>query len=217
MSKIFLITRPQHEYRICYLHAWSKEIVDFATKKGINFTDFDKKQSTKANVEKYLKKRNPEFVVFNGHGPESGDEILGHEDKTIIKAGQNTNLLKNSIIYARACFSSKILGKDVISSGAKSYIGYSGPFSWVHSSDRECNPFKDNIAEPFKMISNEIPLSILNGHTTSEAHERAKALCLKLLQDFSSTGNEDLDKEIRFWLFFDMNIQEHLGDPDATF
>src|SRR3989338_8393913 len=110
MSKIFLITRPQHEYRICYLHAWSKEIVDFATKKGINFTDFDKKQSTKDNVEKYLKKRNPEFVVLNGHGQESGDEILGHEDKTIIKAGQNTNLLKNSIIYARACFSSKILG-----------------------------------------------------------------------------------------------------------
>lgn len=217
MSKIFLITRPQHEYRICYLHAWSKEIIDFAIKNDIHFTDFDKKQTTKDNVEKYLKKRKPEFIIFNGHGPESGDEILGHDDETIIKAGQNTRLLKDSIVYARACFSARVLGRDVIESGAKSYIGYSGPFTWVHSSDRECNPFKDGIAEPFKIISNEIPLSILKGHTTSEAHERARNLCLKLMQDFSSTGNESINSVIRFWIYFDMNIQEHLGNPNAIF
>lgn len=217
MSKIFLITRPQHEYRVCYLHAWSKEILDFATEKGIDFTDFDKKQSTKENVEKYLKKREPEFVIFNGHGPQDSSAVLGHNDEILIEAGKNTNLLKDTIVYARACFSSTVLGNDIIANGGVSYIGYSGPFSWVHSSDRECNPLKDKIAEPFKKISNEIPISILNGHTTFEAHERSKALCLRLLQEFSSTGNEDLDKEIRFWLFVDMNIQEHLGNPNATF
>ncbi|MCX6815686.1 MAG: hypothetical protein NT120_02450 [Candidatus Aenigmarchaeota archaeon] len=217
MSKIFLITRPEHEYRVAYLHAWSKEILDFALKRNIKFTDFDKKQSTRENVEKYLRKRRPEFVIFNGHGPEDSTAILGHNDEAIIKAGKNTALLKDTIVYARACFSTKVLGNEVISNGGKSYIGYSGPFSWVHSSDRECNPFKDKIAEPFKMISNMIPLSILDGHTTLEAHNRAKNLCLKLLQDFSSTGNDNLDKEIRFWLYVDMNIQEHLGDSDATF
>ena len=217
MSKIFLITRPQHEYRVSYLHAWSKEILDFATERNINFSDFNEKEPTRANVEKYLKKRKPEFVIFNGHGHEDSTAILGHNDEVLIEAGKNTMLLKDTIVYARACFSSTVLGKDVITNGGKSYIGYSGPFSWVHSADRECNPFKDKIAEPFKRISNEIPLSILRGHTTLEAHERARELCLELLQEFSSTGNEDLDKVIRFWLFVDMNIQEHLGDPNATF
>ena len=62
MSKIFLITRPQHEYRVSYLHAWSKEILDFATERNINFSDFNEKEPTRANVEKYLKKRKPEFT-----------------------------------------------------------------------------------------------------------------------------------------------------------
>jgi hypothetical protein len=199
------------------MHAWSKDILDFVAKKGIKFSDFDKKQATKGNVEKYLKKRKPEFVIFNGHGPEDSTAILGHNDEILIESGKNTHLLKDTIVYARACFSSTVLGNDVIKNGGKAYIGYAGPFSWVHSADRECNPFKDNIAEPFKRISNEIPLAILNGHTTLEAHEKSKELCLKLLQQFSSTGNEDLDKEIRFWLFVDMIIQEHLGDPNATF
>lgn len=219
MSKIFLITRPQHEYRICYLHAWSNDILEIAKLKNISFSDFDKKQATRENVEKYLEKRKPEFVIFNGHGTDDSSAILGHDDEVLIKAGKNTDLLKNTIVYARACYSSKVLGKDVIDKGGKSYIGYSGPFSWVHSSDRECNPFKDKIAEPFRQISNEIPISILNGHTTLEAHKRAKELCLRLLRNFSSTGNGDEDEERKstaFWLFFDMNIQEHLGE-DATF
>lgn len=217
MSKIFLITRPQHEYRIAYLHAWSKEILDFATQKNIDFTDFDEKQSTKKNVEKYLEKRKPEFVIFNGHGTEDGNTILGHDDEELIRVGKNTHLLKDAIVYARACFSFNGVGKDVIDNGGKAYIGYTGPFSWVHSANRECNPFKDRIAEPFKMISNEIAISILDGHTTFEAHTKAKELCFKLLRDFSSTGDNDLDKEIRFWLFVDMQIQEHLGNKDSTF
>jgi hypothetical protein len=217
MSKIFLITRPEHEYRVSYLHAWSNEIIDFATKNGINFSDFDEKQAIRTNVEKYLKKRKPDFVIFNGHGLEDGSAILGHDDEIIIESGKNTDLLKDMIIYARACYSSKILGRDAIKNGALSYIGYSGLFTWVHTSNRECNPIKDKIAEPFKMISNEIPLSILKGHTTIESHEKAKSLCLKLIQEHSSTGDIDLDKEIRFWLFVDMNIQEHLGNTNVTF
>lgn len=218
MKKIFLITRPQHEYRVCYLRAWSKEIIDFARKNSINFTDFDGKKATRENVEKYLKKRKPNFVIFNGHGLDDSTAILGHNDEILIEAGKNTDLLKDAIVYARACFSSKVLGHDIIAkNGKNAYIGYSGPFSWVHSADRECSPFKDNIAEPFKRISNEIPLSILKGHTTMESNERAKELCLRLIQEHSATGNEELDKEIRFWLFVDMTIQEHLGNPDARF
>lgn len=218
MEKIFLITRPQHEYRVCYLHAWSKEIIDFAQKNNIAFTDFDEKQATKQNVEKYLTKRRPNFIIFNGHGREDSTAIMGHNDEALIEAGKNTDLLKDTLVYARACFSTKILGREAISKNEKNaYIGYSGPFTWVHSADRECSPFKDKISEPFKMISNEIPLSILKGHTTMKAHERAKDLCLRLMQKHSSTGNEEIDSEIRFWLFVDMNLQEHLGNPDAFF
>lgn len=217
MSRIFLITRPQHEYRVSYLYAWSKEILDFAENKGIKFTDFNKEEATRENIEKYLKKKNPGLVIFNGHGTEDGNCIMGHKDEPIIECGINTGLLKDKIIYARACFASKRLGNDIIEKGGRTFIGYSGQFSWVHSEDRECIPSKDKIAEPFKRISNIIPISLLDGNTTKEAHEKAKKLCLKLIQEYSASGNDELDKEIRFWLFVDMQIQELLGDVNATF
>lgn len=218
MKKIFLITRPQHEYRVSYLYAWSKDIIDFAQKNNIDFTDFDKKQATRQNVEKYLMKRKPDFVIFNGHGLDDSTAILGHNDEALIEAGKNTDLLRDTIVYARACFSSRVLGREVISKNEKNaYIGYNGLFTWVHSADRECSPFKDKLAEPFKRISNEIPLSILKGHTAMEAHQKAKDLCLRLIQEHASTRNEEIDAEIRFWLFVDMNIQEQLGNPNARF
>ncbi|MBU4300606.1 MAG: hypothetical protein ABIF85_04215 [Nanoarchaeota archaeon] len=200
------------------MHAWSKEIIDFAIKNAISYTDFDKKQATRKNVEKYLKARKPNFVIFNGHGPIDSTAILGHNDEALIETGKNTDLLKDTIVYARACCSSKILGREIISKNNKNaFIGYSNLFSWIHSADRECNPYKDKIAEPFKLVSNEIPMSILKGHTTYEAHERAQELCMKLIQEYSATGNEELDKETRFWLFVDMTIQEHRGNPEARF
>ncbi|HLD85075.1 MAG TPA: hypothetical protein VI968_00810 [archaeon] len=217
MSKLFLITRPHHEYRVAYLHAWSKEILDIAQEKCIKFTDFDKNKATKERVENYLRKMKPTLVIFNGHGLENATAILGHNDEPLIEVGKNTDLLKGTIVYARACYSSNVLGKDVIEKGGNSYIGYNGAFSWLHSADRECNPAKDKIAEPFKQISNEIPISILNGHTSIEAHERAKKLCSKLIQEYSSSENDELASATRFWLFVDMNIQEHLGNPESRF
>lgn len=218
MKKIFLITRPQHEHRISYLHAWSKEIIDFAEKNNIQYSDFDKKQATRENVEKYLKKRKPKLIIFNGHGLDDSTAIMGHNNEILIETKKNTDLLKDTIVYARACFSSKVLGREIASKSEKNaFIGYCERFTWLHSADRECSPYKDKIAEPFKKISNEIPLSILKGHTSIESHKKAKELCLKLIQSYSSTGNEDLDKETRFWLFVDMNIQEHLGNENARF
>jgi hypothetical protein len=39
-----------------------------------------------------------------------------------------------------------------------------------------------------------------------EAHERARDLCLRLMQRYSASGNDELNKEIRFWLFVDMMV-----------
>lgn len=216
MSKIFLITRPNHEHRVCYLHAWSKDVLEFADNNTISYTDFEGDNANRENVEKYLQKRSPEMVIFNGHGV--NDTILGQYDKPLIEAGVNSSLLKDKIIYSRSCFTSTGLGNHTVNrDGAKCFIGYSQPFTWVHSPERECVPAKDKISIPFKQISNEIIISLLKGHTTGEANERARKVGAKLLKDFSSSESEEVNGIIRFWIFWDIMFQELIGDSNAKF
>ncbi|MBI3190956.1 hypothetical protein HYZ41_04615 [archaeon] len=215
MSKIFLLTRPQHDHRVSYLYSWSEEILNFARNKNISFTDFKRNEANKTNVESYLKKKNPEMIIFNGHGTDTA--ILGHKDEPLIELDKNDNLLKDKIIYALACYSANNLGSNIIEKGGKCFLGYSKPFAWVHSSDRTCNPATDRISFPFKEISNAIPLALLSGHTTNESNEKAKRIGEKLIEKYSVSTDDETKKDIRFWLFWDINCQEILGDKDAAF
>lgn len=215
MSKIFLLTRPQHEHRVSYLYAWSDDILDFAKNQNIPFTDFKREEANKENVENYLKKRNPSLVIFNGHG--AADVILGHKDLPVIMINDNEDLLKDKIVYARACYAAASLGNSIVKKGGKCFLGYSQPFAWVHSADRTCNPATDRLAFPFKEISNSIPLALLDGRTAKEAHDKTKKLGLKLIRKYSLSESDETSKEIRFWLFWDINYQELLGDGDVKF
>ena len=94
----FLITRPKHEITVAYLFYWSQEILDFAAKRNIGFTDFKGKKANKNNVEKYLGKQKPRLVVFNGHG--NATMICGHDDEPLIIRDKNENLLSSKIVYA---------------------------------------------------------------------------------------------------------------------
>ena len=64
----FLITRPNHDDRVSYLHNWGKEILLFADKNNIKYSDFEGKEANRNEVTKFLQKQNPKLVLFNGHG-----------------------------------------------------------------------------------------------------------------------------------------------------
>jgi len=89
-----------------YLFHWSQKVIDFAEKKNINIIDLQGERANKKEFTNIVVKRRPYLVLFNGHGTK--DSIDGHNNETLIKAGENEDLLKNKIIYALSCETAKL-------------------------------------------------------------------------------------------------------------
>ena len=213
--KKFFITRPSHDTTVSYLYDWGAEIIDFAEKNNVSYTDFKKEKANKQEVCRFLLKQTPRLAMFNGHG--NSTTIAGHKDEPLVTADENEPVLASTITYAVSCDAAAELGPRIIQRGGIAFIGYAGPFGFAHQPSRECNPTKDKFAEPFKLISNEIIVSLLSGHTTKEAYDKSQQLCSKLIKKYSV---DDVDKEsetIRFWLFWNKHFQRVHGDESAKF
>lgn len=179
MNNILLVTRPKHDDGTEYLSAYAFEVLKKA-KEQIETKDFDGKEANKENVEKYVKIKNPKMLFLNGHGNEC--EICGHKDKAIFSLS-NVDLLKNRIIYARACFSANILGYEAVKNSSGCFIGYVYPFSFWIGGDRSATPLKDKVAGMFLHPSNEIVLSLLKGETAKKADEKSKQMMISNMKE----------------------------------
>lgn len=173
-----LITRPRYEKTTHYLFHWSSVLVDEANNKG-KLYQLDKEKANKKLLESYLKKQNPDIVILNGHGNEYC--VLGQDNEELISTGKNSNLLKNSRVYIRACSAGKILGKEIIKNGAKSFIGYNEPFVFYHKEEFTATPLKDDYAKPFFETSNQVGISLIKGKTAKEANEDSIKLYNKVI------------------------------------
>ncbi len=67
------------------------------------------------------------------------DCIFGHDDEVMIEKGKNEQLLNGKITYSIACEAAKSLGKAVVEKGAKSFIGYTEKFTFVHFNQQNSN------------------------------------------------------------------------------
>ena len=83
-----------------------RKIFDLAKEKGCSIIDLRRERANRIEVESVLSKRNPCFVVINGHG---GDDLVaGYENKPLLIAKTNSSLLKRKnylchILSVRAC------------------------------------------------------------------------------------------------------------------
>ena len=173
MSKILLITRPNYEHTTRYISKWSEYIISEAGKKSFEIIDLEKE---KANKERFLGilSKKIEFkmlVVINGHGNEY--EICGQDHKALIST-QNTSLLKEKIVYARACSSVRVLGKKAVDDGAVAYIGYDVDFIFFIENENFSRPLLDKTAELFLAPSNYVAIALIKGHSAEEANSRSK-------------------------------------------
>lgn len=213
--KKFFITRLGHDSVVSYLYAWSEEIVTFAEEKNIPYSDFKKEKANKEEVHKFLVKQSPRLVMLNGHG--SPKAVAGHKDEPLIIMDQDEELLASTITYAVACDAAAELGKNVVKKGGTAFIGYEGPFGFAHQPSRECTPAKDVFAEPFKLISNQIMVSLLSGHSVQEAYDKSQQLCSRFIKKYSTSDVDEESQTIRFWLFWDKYFQKVLGNEMARF
>ena len=173
-----LITRPRYEKTTHYLFHWSSVLVDEANNKG-KLYQLDKEKANRKLLESYLKKQNPDIVILNGHGNEYC--VLGQDNEELISTSKNSNLLKNSHVYIRACSAGKILGKEIMKNGAKSFIGYNEPFVFYRREEFITTPLKDDYAKPFFETSNQVGISLIKGKTAKEANEDSIKLYNKVV------------------------------------
>ncbi len=181
MNKGIIITLPRYEYVVDYLTVSSKSIIQEANKKGIKVKELKDKNANRKEFESLIKSLDYKMVVFNGHGSE--DTISGHGGELIIQAGVNDSLLKGRIIYARSCLAGSILGKVCMKNDKEGcFIGYTLPFMFYIDDEWRSNPHKDNVAPIFLEPSNLVPISLIKGNTSLQAHEKSKKQTLKTIK-----------------------------------
>lgn len=174
-----LVTRPRYDIPTGYLFHWSKIFLTEAKRRNLDFLDLKKDKANRNLVESYLIKQNPDIVIFNGHG--NNVSIAGQDDETLISVNVNDHLLKDKIIFVRACSAAKILGPNTIKLGAKGFVGYKELFVFLSGKDSSAKPLHDEIARPFLECSNQVGLSLIKGHPANTANENSIKVYQKVI------------------------------------
>ena len=211
--KTYLLTRPEHDDTTYYLSQWSKITIQFAKNKGIRVIDLHRERAERGEVESILNKLSPKLVVFNGHGNEKA--IGGHDNKPIIIAGKNENLLKSKIIYSISCKSAKILGLKSIEAGAINFTGYNDDFIFVFETNKVAKPLEDETAKLFLEPSNLFITSLIKGNSIKESYNKSKNLMKKTILQL--LGDDTQDTNLVRFLWWNLKHFVSYGDLKATF
>lgn len=208
-----LITRPNHDITTMYLYYWSISLITYAQKIGTAVVDLSAKRANAKELLSILKKVDPFFVVFNGHGNEK--TITGYDNEPLITADDSVTALSKKIVYARSCSSAKELGKKSVKKGCKAYIGYDDEFVFVIESNKLSRPLKDTSASLFLEPANQVVIVLLKGHTVFEANRRSKEMYRKNAQKFTTSSATSDEKDLIPFLVWDYSHQVCLGDQEA--
>lgn len=208
----FLITRPEHDDTTYYLSNWSKKAIDLAKNKNIKVIDLNKERANRKEVTSVIIKKNPSFIVFNGHG--NYDCISGHKNEVLIKAWENENLLKSRVVYAISCKSAKQLGPQSMKAGALDYIGYDEDFIFVYNPKFMTHPSEDDTIKLFLDPANEVVISILKGNSTKMAVELSQHLFKKNIGKLLSSEASPEDITYAKYLWWDMKHQVRLSKEE---
>ena len=188
--------------------------MDEAKRKGFDVVDLHKEKASRTEFEGRVKKLNPSFVLLNGHGNEQS--VTGHDNKPLVTRGENEELLHNRITYAVSCDSAAVLGAEVVRHGRSTYIGYTKNFVFNLNLSYLSEPTRDTRAAQFLDASNQVPFSLLKGHTAKEASERSKSAFRRalraLLPSFTSDPQAREDAKDLYW---NMIHQVCLGEENA--
>jgi len=165
---LLLLTRPRYDLPTHYLFYWAGLLIVEAKKRGIKVIDLNKEKAKKDILHSYLSKQPIDIVILNGHG--SPEAVTG-QDEVILSVESGADLLKDKIMFVRACDAGTILGKKIMEMGAKGFIGYIQPFMFLMDKDYFNKPLEDELARPILECSNQVGLSLIKGGSATEAQK----------------------------------------------
>ncbi len=213
MKKCFLLTRPDHDLITKYLFYWSRLVIKEAKNVGFKVLDIRGKKATRKNFLTYLKKYQPQLILFNGHGAD--DLVTGYENEILVEAGKNEEVLSGTIVYSRSCESAKALGPAAVKKGTTAFLGYKKDYFLCYSQLSVRQPLKDKVASLFLGPSNLIPTCLLKGklvkESFAESQRKMKRNLLFMISDKSSLAQKDAAP----YLFANIKNQVALGDKQA--
>ena len=209
-SNAVLITRPNDDPILNFLYFWTEEIIKEAKERGYNLLDLKGSKSNRKDLESYINKSNPSFILFNGHGTRRS--IYGQNTEPIIELSVNDNILTDRIIYARSCDSAAELG---VKCKAKVFIGYYWNFVFYFDRSNISRPMKDKLAGRFLKPSNLIGITLLKGKTANEANSRSKNLMLKNYFEMVSSKGSYEEQKVASFLWGNIAGQRLYGDSEA--
>lgn len=180
---MILITRPLYDKTTHYFFYWSEKLVEEANHwSGVY--DIVKERVNRKTIEGFLKKRNPDIAIFNGHG--NASSMTGHENEVIISVN-NADLLIDKKVYMRACEAGRILGPKIMDAGAKGFIGYVESFMFPYDKDMVSKPLEDEIAKPCLEASNVAGLGLIRGMSVKDAHEASIRMFQEKIEELSTS------------------------------
>lgn len=181
---LLLITRPRHDPPTHYLFYWAGLLIDEAKKRGVEVVDLDKEKAKKDKLHSYLSKQPIDIVILNGHG---SSEAVAGQGEIILSTESGADLLKDRIMFVRACDSGTILGRKIMEVGAKGFIGYIQPFIFLIDKDYFNKPFEDELARPALDCSNQVGLSLIKGRSAAEAQKDSLNKYAEAIDKYSSS------------------------------
>ena len=146
-------------------------------------------------------------------------DLEGDENQILFSVNKNLDLLKNKIVYARACHAGLFLGKKAVENNDGSFIGYDRPFSFWIDEQRSATPSKDKIAALFLEPSNEIMHSLIKRNNIKKADEKSKKMMVENMRKVLKM-DEKKESGAMGWLeilWNNFDGQVICGDEDNSF
>ncbi len=215
MERGLIITLPDFDNATSYLSYYSKEIIVEVNNKSFKLKEINEKHNlNREYFSEILKKLDYNFIVFNGHGEE--DAIYGYKDEVLVKVGENENLLRERIIYARSCDAGLVLGPEIMKNNNHGcFIGYKLPFIFFIDERWSAKPNNDNTARLFLEPSNFVPLSLIKGNSALESHNNSKRAIIKNMKKILRNKNEPGADSLLAGLWNNFNGQVIYGNKEA--
>jgi len=208
-----LITLPDFDETTSYLSAWSEDIIRTAERNNIRPIPIRGRKVTRSRVEAALKKHNPSFICFNGHG--SDIAVGGHDNEPLITLGKNDSLLDSKIVHALSCSAARELGKNC---KACAFIGYDGIFWLYMDGNKVTRPLQDRKVKPILESALEAPKQIVKRKTAGEAFEKSQEKYQKFIDELTLSSSKHTADELQVVLPFlhaNKNYQRMFGDKNA--
>lgn len=209
-----LLCRPLYDDGTKIAHSWAEEVRAFVEDSASHVCDdLSGATATRSNTEAKLREA-VDCMVFYGHGTD--DSLLpqdGLSGGSAVLDDSNAHLLSEKIVYAVACYSSKVLGPRAIKQGVAAYIGYRECFYLVATG---------TLGDWFKRTANAVILHLMDSSQAAVSCGEAVAHARGVYDDAydyykRGDGTNDPDRPIALsYLLWNRDSLTLSGEADTV-